>query len=133
MKVSNLDVFERGDVMFLSFSCSGDKGEDAGRQLFDALSSKAIKRERDGWCDINQKFDVRFDERSNKIEVREKNNPPGPYGHAAVLKMVPAELLRQGFIDVEQMTEMDQIIDQSTPVLKRADDRTEPDYMRMRE
>ena len=132
MKIIDLCVFEQEQLMFLSFSVTNNEGKNGLNELFKELSGYAISKDKEGWCDIDRNFDVRLDDMNNKIEVREKNNPPGPYGHACVLKMVPAYLLQKNMIDREQMAKLENTIELSAPVVARTQKEHQPDYMHER-
>ena len=127
MKLNKVNVFEEDSVMFLSFSC--ENPQDAQR-CAEHLYAMSIEELKNGWRNYHRKFDVRFDEDNNEILVREKNNPPGNYGHAIVLDAFPAQLLQEGLIDPEQMAQLDADIRASKAYMDREAARRMPDYMR---
>lgn len=73
------------------------------------------------WYNIHKNFDVTLNHSPGKdtIEMKEKNNPPGPYGRGSVLVMVPSELANWGIIERAQSEKMENAIRTSAPVKGR--------------
>ena len=92
----------------------------------------AISVDDDGWHDIDRELKIQFDEESHDIKVKEKNSSSGVFGRACILNKFPAILLHQGIIGVEEKIEMEHLIEDSEPVIKRKAETIMPDYMRIR-
>lgn len=92
----NITIYEVDDDMHLSCSFVDFEDHDETKKIYTQLTGTS---QPDKWAVLHDKILAKLVNEGTLIEFKEANNPPGVYGRAMVLNILPACLLDRGIID----------------------------------